>query len=94
MKLHSVDVAAIEWSEYEIGVMGRDVTRVDHIHNSSLSDIKLLSANKGVKATINLKPDSKHVFCRARKVPFAIEAQVKIEFRHKESLPQAIQMVS
>ena len=77
-KIHTVDVAVIE-SEKEFGLIGRDVTRVDHIHNASLYDVKVLPAIKGVKATINLKPDAKPVFCRARKVPLAMEDQVKIE---------------
>ena len=77
-KIHSVDVAVIE-SEKEFGLIGRDVTRVDHIHNASLSDVKVLPAIKGVKATIKLKPDAKPVFCRARKVPLAMEDQVKSE---------------
>ena len=78
-KIHSVDVAVIE-SQKEFGKIGRDVTRVDHIHNTSLSDVKVLPAIKGVKATIKLKPDAKPVFCRARKVPLAMEDdQVKIE---------------
>ena len=77
-KIHSVDVAVIE-SEKEFGLIGRDVTRVDHIHNASLSDVKVLPAIKGVKATTKLKPDAKPVFCRARKVPPAMEDQVKIE---------------
>ena len=77
-KIHSIDVAVIE-SEKEFGLIGRDVTRVDHIHNASLSDVIVLPAIKGVKATIKLKPDAKRVFCRARKVPLAMEDQVKIE---------------
>ena len=52
---------------------------VDHIHNASLSDIKVLPAIEGVKATIKLTPDAKPVFCRVRKVPLAMEDQVKIE---------------
>ena len=77
-KIHSVDVAVIE-SEKEFGLIGRDVTRVDHFHNESLSDVKVLPAIKGFKATIKLKPDAKPVFCRARKSPLAMEDQVKIE---------------
>ena len=39
-KIHSVDVAVIE-SEKEFGLIGRDVTRNDHIHNAvALSDVK------------------------------------------------------
>ena len=71
-KIHSVDVAVIE-SEKEFGLIGRNVTRVDHIHNASLSDVKVLPAIEGVKATIKLKPDAKPVFSRARKVPLAME---------------------
>ena len=77
-KILSFDVEVIE-SEKEFGLIGRDVTRVDHIHNASLSDVKVLLALKGVKATISLKADAKPVFCRARKVPLAMKAQVKIE---------------
>ena len=43
-KTHSVDVAVIE-CEKEFGLIGRDVTRVDHIHNASLSDVKSLACN-------------------------------------------------
>ena len=77
-KIHSVDVAVIE-SEKDFGLIGRDVTRVDHIHNASLSDVKVLPAISGNKATIKLKPDTKPDFLRARKVPLAMEDQVKIE---------------
>ena len=38
-----------------------------------------MPAIKGVEATIKLKPDAKPVFGRARKVPLAMEDQVKIE---------------
>ena len=44
-----------------------------------LYNVKVLPALEGVKATIKLKPDAKPVFCRARKVPLAMEDQVKIE---------------
>ena len=77
-KIHSVDVAVNE-PEKEFGLIGRDVTSVDHIHNVSLFDVKVLLAVKGVKAIIKLKPDAKPVFCRARKVLLAMEDQVKIE---------------
>ena len=90
-KTQCVDVAVIE-SEKEFGLIGRDVTRVDHIHNASLSDVKVLPAIKGVKATIKLKPDAKPVFCRARKVPLALEDQVKIELANRQA--QGIQEVS
>ena len=60
-KIHSVDVAVIE-SEKKFGLIGRDVARVDHIHNASLSVVKVLPAIKGVKATIKLKPDAKPCF--------------------------------
>ena len=70
-KIHSVDVAVIE-SEKEFGLIGRNVTRVDHVHNASLSDEKVLPVIKGVKATIKRKPGAKPVFCRARKVPLAM----------------------
>ena len=75
-KIHSVDVAVIE-SEKEL--IGRGVTRVDHIHNASPSDLKFLPAIEEVKATIKVKPDAKLVLCRARKVPLAMEDQVEIE---------------
>ena len=65
-KIHSVDVAVIE-SETKFGLISRDVTRVDQIHNASLSDVKVLPAIKRIKATIKLKLDAKPVFCRARK---------------------------
>ena len=42
-KIHSADVAVIE-CEKEFGLIGRDVTRVDHIHNTSSSDLKVLPA--------------------------------------------------
>ena len=54
VKIHHVDVAVIE-SEKEFGLIGRGVTRFDHTHNASLSDVKVSSAIKGVKATIKLK---------------------------------------
>ena len=76
--IHSVDVAVIE-SEKEFGLIGRNMTRVDHIHNAFLSDVKIMPAIKRVKATIKLKPDAKPVFCRARKVPLAMDDPVKIE---------------
>ena len=38
-----------------------------------------MPAINGIEATIKLKPDAKPVFCRARKVPLAMEDQVKIE---------------
>ena len=74
----SVNVGVIE-SEKEFGLIGRDVTQVDSVHSSSVTDVKFLPAVKGVKATIKLKPDAKPVFCRARKVPLAMETQVKAE---------------
>ena len=77
-KIHTVDVAVIE-SEKDFRLIGRDVTRADHIHNASLSDVKILPALKGVKAIIKLKPDAKPVSCRARKLLLAMEDQVKIE---------------
>ena len=77
-KIHSNDVAVIE-SEKAFGMIGRDMTQVDHIHNASVSDVKVLLAIKGVNATIKLKPDAKPVFCRARKVPLAMKDQFKIE---------------
>ena len=66
-------------SEKEFGLIGRDVTRVDHNHNASLSDVKISPVIKGVKATMKLMHDAKPVFCRAQKVPLAMEDQVKIE---------------
>ena len=77
-KTQSNYVADIE-SEKEFGLIDRDVTRVDHIHNASLSDVKVLPVIKGVEATIKLKPDAKPVFCRGRKVRLAMEAQIKFE---------------
>ena len=38
-----------------------------------------MPAIEGVKDTIKLKPNAKPVFCRARKVPLAMEDQVRIE---------------
>ena len=60
-KVHRVDVGVIE-SEKEFGLIGRDVTQVDSVHSSSVTDVKFLPAVKGVKATIKLKPDAKPVF--------------------------------
>ena len=88
------DVAVFE-SEKDFGLIGRNVTRVDHIHNRPLSDVVVLPANERVQATIKLNPDAKPVFCSVRNFPLAMEAQVKIElwrnFRLNESLPQSIQ---
>ena len=42
-KILTVDVARNE-SEKEIGMIGAEVTRVDHIQNASLSDVKVLPA--------------------------------------------------
>ena len=72
-------------SEKEFGLIDRDVTHVDHIQNASLSDVKVLPAIKDVEDTINLKPDAKPVFCRARKVPHAMEPRsilILRNFRH------------
>ena len=82
--IHAVDVAVIE-SEKDFGLIGRDVTRVDHIHSASLSDVEVLPAIKGVKATIKLKPEAKN--------PSTV-APGKRNFRHKELLPQSIQEAS
>ena len=57
-KFHSVDVEVIE-SKKEFELIGRDMTRVDHIDNVSLSDVKVVLAVRGVKGTIKLKPDLK-----------------------------------
>ena len=77
-KSQCFDVAVIE-TEKDFGLIGSDVTRVDLIHNGSLSDVKVVSAIDGVKATIKLKLDAKPNFCLVRKVRIAMEAQVKIE---------------
>ena len=77
-EIHSIDVAVIEL-EKEIGLIGRDVTQIDHIHNVSLSDVKVLPAITGVKDTIKLNLEAKPLFYRGRKIPVAMETQVKIE---------------
>ena len=59
--IHTVDVAVIE-SEKEFGLIDRDVSRVDHIHNASSSDVEVLPDIEAVKATLNLKPDPKPDF--------------------------------
>ena len=88
-KIQSVEVAVIE-SEKESGLIGRDVTRADHIHIASLSDVKVLPAIKGVEATIKLKPDAKPVI-----LPWKTSSRMNWgKFRHKESSPQSIQEVS
>ena len=61
-KIHCLDI--IEAAD-EFGSIGRDVTRVDHIHNVSLSDVKVLPAINGVKGTIKLNPDAKPVLSRS-----------------------------
>ena len=73
-----VDVGGIE-SEKEFGLIGRDVTRVHHIPNASLTNIEILLGIDKVKATINMKPGPKPVFCSARNIPLAKKVQVKIE---------------
>ena len=92
-RIYNVDVAVIEYKN-EFGLIGRDVTRVDQIHNASFSDVKVLPAIKGVNATIKLKIDAEPVFCRAWKVPLAMEAQVKVELTKAQGIiPQPIQEV-
>ena len=59
----------------------RDMTSVDHIHNVTSYDVKILPLIERVNVNIPNKqrPDAKHVFCRALKIPSAMGAQVKTE---------------
>ena len=95
-KIHCVDVAVIE-SENEFGLIGRDVNRVDLIQNGSLTDVKVLPALKGDKATNKPKPDGKPVFVDLGKLylPWKLKWRLNWRnFRHKESLLQSIHEVS
>jgi len=69
-------------SDKDYGLLGRDVINANEY---VLSVDKTLSTIKGFEASIRLKPGSKNTFCKARRIPLALEKEVNMELDRLEA---------
>ena len=78
-------VAGIKVEKY-CRLNGRDLTHINQINQLEDSSLTAsLLPVKGQPATMKLKADAKTMFCRIRKVPLALQDQVKKELAKLES---------
>ena len=68
-----LEIFRVVQSSKTYGLLGRDILG----SNASIFSVNaVLSFIKGVEASIRLKPDSHSMFCKARRIPYALENEV------------------
>ena len=69
------------------GLIGRDLLNIEQVHSTAMSlNSTFLPVMKGVIASMDLVEGAKNVFCRARPVPIALEADVAQELSRLEAM--------
>ncbi len=80
------DFVVVE-ADKSFGLIGRDLLDMEQVHSTAVSHSPTtLPVMKGVIAKMEVIEGAKNVFCRARPVPIALEAQVEQELQRLEAL--------